>query len=123
MAYTIADEAPIINIEKAIRDLGDEDLFKKLINDFDATLIKTLEDLRIAMDGIDYKEIRMKSHSLKGPSSYIQAERVRRSAEILQQFMDKQDAHSAFKAYPQLIKECITLRRHIRKHLSKASSI
>jgi len=117
MEDAIADGMPILNAQKAIENLGDESLFNTLIESYDSALIKTLEELQVAMDKIDYKEIRMKSHSLKGPSSYIGAERVRRAAEILQFNVDKQEGLKIYKNYPMLMEECIKLRRQIRVYL------
>ena len=122
MADEISDSAPILDPAGAIAGLESDELFNTLIDAYDATLINTLKDLKVAMDSFDYKEIRMKSHSLKGPSSYIHAERVRRAAEIVQQNVDKQEGPNIFKNYPMLIKECIILRREVRIHVAKRES-
>ena len=122
MAYSISDTAPVLDYDKAINDLGDEGLFNTLLESYDSTLLKTLDELQVAMDSFDYKEIRMKAHSLKGPSSYIQAERVRRASEVLQQCVDKQEGSNTYKYYAQLIKECISLRRRVRQYLCKLNS-
>ena len=122
MADTISESAPIMDQAKAINDLGDEALFNTLMEKYDDTLLKTLEELKLALDTFDYKEVRMKSHSLKGPSSYLQAERVRKAAEIVQFNVDKQDANKLFLNYPLLIEECIKLRRHIRSYIAKRQS-
>jgi len=123
MDYAISDTAPLLDPQSAISDLGDDSLFNMLLENYDSSTIKTLEDLRVAMDKIDYYEIRMKSHAMKGPSAYIHSERVRRAAEIVQFCIDRQEAENAYKYYPQLIKEFIKLRRKIKEYLAKLKSI
>ncbi len=123
MSETISEAAPVFDIEKAIENLGDDALFNELVNKYDETLIKTLDNLKTAMDNFDYREIRMKSHSLKGPSSYIQGERVRRAAEIVQQNIDNRQGPNAYQNYALLMTECIRLRRQIRVYCSKRDRI
>ena len=49
------------------------------------------------MDNIDYIEVRIKVYSLKGPASYIGAERVRRAAEIIQFNVDNKEGPKIYK--------------------------
>ena len=97
MDYIISDTTPLLDSVSAINDLGDDGLFNILLENFDASTAKTLDDLKVAMDKIDYFEIRMKSHAMKGPSAYIHAERVRRAAEIVQFCVDNQEADNTYK--------------------------
>ncbi len=122
MDYSISDSAPVLDPTTAINNLGDDGLFIQLMENYDSSLMKTLEELRVAMDQIDYREIRQKSHSLKGPASYIQGERVRRAAEIVQLCVDRQEGPNIYKYYPQLIKESIRLRRRVRQYLNDLNS-
>ncbi len=122
MTDIIKDDAPILDSKKAIENLDGDSLFNDLVNNYDETLIKTLADLKKAMDEVDYKEIRMKSHSIKGPASYIQAERVRRAGEIIQQNIDSQLGANAYKNYTKLIVECVRLRREIRLYCCNRDS-
>jgi len=117
MTYSIDHNASIFDAEKAIENLGDKDLFLSLVGMFVETLTKNLDEIKIAVDRIDNADIRMKVHILKGTASYIQAERVRRAAEILQLCIDKGDPNAIFDYYPLLIKESIKLRKSIRKYL------
>ena len=122
MDYSIANNAPVLCYEKAIENLGDEDLFNELLKSFDETLMNNLADIKGGMDKFDYADIRLKTHTLKGTSSYIQGERVRRASEIMQFCIDRQDAKGAYEHYPLLIVESIKLRRAIRQYLCRLNS-
>lgn len=76
------EELPILDKAAAIERLGDESLFETMMEGFeDMTMGKNLTTLKIAVDELDYLSIRMQAHSLKGASSYLGAERVKKAAE------------------------------------------
>lgn len=112
----ISNELQILNASKAIEGIADEDTFNMLLEMYDQSLMPALTNLEKAMNDFNYKEIRMQSHSIKGPSSYIGGERVKRAAEIVQFNVDKQQGPNIFKNYPMLIEESIKLRREIRRY-------
>ena len=118
----IPDNVPVMCPEKAIEGLGDTDLFNELIKTFDDTLISNLKDIQESIDKMDYDGIRLKTHTLKGTSSYIQGERVRKASEIMQFCMDNHNAKGAYDHYPLLIVESIKLRRAIRQYLCHLNS-
>ena len=109
------DDLPVLDKDTAIKQLGDLDLFVTMMEGFeDMSLRKNLTSLKIALDELDYFNIRLQAHSLKGCSSYLRAERVRLVAEKLQSDVDKQQVEAVFKDYPILLKQCIILKKAIR---------
>ena len=109
------ESLPILDKETAIRDLGDVELFETMLMGFEEmTMRKNLTELKFAIEDLNYKAIRLNSHSLKGASSYLHAERVKTAAAQLQFTIDSQTPEEIFKKYPVLIKQCIILKRKIR---------
>jgi len=118
------EELQIINKEKAIECLGGQDLFENMMEGFEElSLKKSLVALKIAMDDLDYLNIRMAAHSLKGSASYLQAERVAFITAKMQADVEKQLPEEIFKDYAVLIKQAILLRRAIRFHVQKKNGI
>ena len=114
------EELQILNKQEAIDGLGGIELFESMLEGFeDLSLRKNLTALKIALDEIDYFNIRMQAHSLKGSSSYLRAERVTKLAERLQSDVEKQQAQEIFKDYSILVKQCILLKRMIRYEILK----
>lgn len=116
MNDAISDDLLVLNAKGAIESLGDEDSFNMLLEMLEESLQKSLKALEQAMNIFDYKEIRMQSHSLKGPSGYVGGERLRRAAEIVQFNVDHQEGPNIFNNYPLIIEESIKLRREVRRY-------
>lgn len=117
------EELPILDMETAIKDLGDDSLFISMMERFeDMSMRENLTNLKIALDDLDYFNIRTQSHSLKGASSYIHAERVKTAAEKIQSCVEHQQIEGIFKAYPILIQQCIILKRKIRSEMCRRNS-
>lgn len=115
MSIEEIERLPILDKQTAIKHLDDEDLFETMLMGFeDMSMKKNLVELKIAMDDLDYYNIRLNSHSLKGASSYLHAERVREASAQIQFAVDYQKANDIFKFYPILIKQCIILKKKIR---------
>jgi HPt (histidine-containing phosphotransfer) domain-containing protein len=122
MSVSLPIDMPILNSDQAKANIGD-DLFNDLLENFeDMTLNEVLENLKNAMDKIDYREIRLMAHKLKAPAGYIGADRLFKMTESLQKCIDSQDADSAYRTYPLMIAECIKLKRVKRKYLSELKS-
>jgi len=67
----------VINRKDALLKIdGDEDFYNKMISDFFDNINIKLEEIRKAIDNIDFKEIRLHSHSLKSLSGIIGAEYI-----------------------------------------------
>ncbi len=112
------DQLPILSKKAAIACLGGPELFENMIESFeDLTLRKNLRTLKIALDDVDYAGIHAQAHSLKGSAGYLHAERVTRAAEKIERDVDLQLPNEIFKDYPQLIKQCIVLKRAIRREI------
>jgi len=116
MASADIESLPILDKVTAIKDLDDVKLFENMLMGFEDMAMKTnLTNLKIALENMDYYNIRMSSHSLKGAASYLHAERVKTSASLVQLAVDEQKPLNIFKYYPILLKECIVLKRRIRQ--------
>lgn len=118
MNDSISDVLQVLNAKMAIDIMGDEESYNEMLKMYDDSLMPTLRNLQQAMNEFNYKEIRMQSHSIKGPSSYIGGERLRRAAEIVQFNVDKQQGPNLFRNYPLIIEESFKLRREIRRYIS-----
>lgn len=113
----------MLDKETAIKQLGDYSLFETMLEGFEEmSMRKALTGLKIAYDDLDYRNIRLQAHSLKGSSSYLHAERVRAIGEKLQADVDSQNLDSIFKDYPVLIKQCIALKKAIRFEVCRQKS-
>ena len=110
------NKLPIIDKETAIEQLDDAQLFESMLMGFEEMSMRNnLTELMIALEKKDYVNVRLSSHSLKGASSYIHAERVKTLASNIQIAIDNKTNEDAFKYYPELVKQCIILKRQIRK--------
>ena len=115
MSIEEIERLPILDKLTAIKHLDDADLFDTMLMGFDdMSMKKNLVELKIAMDDVDYFNIRLNSHSLKGASSYLHAERVREASAQLQFAVDNQKSNDIFKYYQILVKQCIILKKRIR---------
>ena len=115
MATEDIESLPILDRETAIKQLDDVSLFETMLMGFeDMSMRNNLTDLKLALEKADYYNIRLSSHSLKGASSYLRAERVRAAAAQVQMAVDSQKSDDIFKYYPILVKQCILLKRRIR---------
>ena len=118
MSLDEIDELPILDKETAINQLDDVELFETMIVGFeDMSMRSNLTDLKIAIEKLDYSNIRLSSHSLKGASSYIHAERVKTVASLIQSAIDDNQIDSINKYYSVLIKQCILLKKAIRHEM------
>ena len=116
MSLEEIENLPILDKETAISQLDDADLFETMLNGFeDMSMRNNLSELKAALENCDFPNIRLSSHSLKGASSYIHAERVKTVASMIQLAIDNNKSRDVMKYYPVLIKECILLKRRIRK--------
>ena len=118
----MVDNLLVLNKDKAIQDLGDEELYITLMKNFTNSLLTLLGQLQNAMNTFAYKEIKLASHSLKGTSLYIGAEKFSNAAKIVQDSTDTQDGPAIYKNYPKLIEESIKLRKEIRSCLCRQES-
>ncbi len=115
MSVQEIESLPILDKATAIQQLDDAELFETMLMGFEEmSMRRNLTELKIAMDDVDYYNIRLNSHSLKGASSYLHAERVKTAAADVQFAVDNQKVDDIFKHYPILIKQCIVLKRAIR---------
>jgi len=118
------DELPILDKLNAIKQLGDAELFETMLEGFEEmSMRKSLLNLKIAMDDLDYFNIRLTAHSLKGSASYVRAERVKSAAEKVYNDIDSQNVEKLFRDYPALIKQCIMLKKAIRYETCKKKKI
>ncbi len=116
MSVQEIEALPILDKETAIQQLDDADLFDTMLTGFEEmSMRRNLTELKIALDDIDYYNIRLNAHSLKGASSYLHAERVKTAAANMQLAVDSQKGEDIFKYYPILIKQCMILKRRIRQ--------
>ena len=115
MELKAIEDLPILDKEAAIIQLDGVELFESLLMGFDDMSMKSnLADLKAALENVDYANIRLSSHSLKGSSSYIHAERVKVITSMIQTAVDNNKYEDIYKYYPVLIKQCILLKRRIR---------
>ena len=115
MSLEDIENMPILDKETAITQLGDSSLFDVMLTSFEEMSMRTnLTDLKIALEKVDYINIRLSSHSLKGAASYIHAERVKTATSLLQSVIDNKKYDEISKHYLVLIKQCILLKRRIR---------
>ena len=115
MSLEEIERLPILDKEIAIKHLDDAGLFETMLMGFEEMSMRNnLTNLKIALEKMDYYNIRLSSHSLKGASSYLHAERVKTAASLIQFAVDKQRPDDIFKYYPILIKQCILLKRRVR---------
>ena len=116
MSLEDIENLPILDKETAISQLDDAELFETMLIGFEDMSMRTnLTDLKIAVEKGDYSNIRLSSHSLKGASSYIHAERVKTIASLIQSAVDNNELNSVTRYYPELVKQCILLKRVIRR--------
>ncbi len=112
------DELPILNKEAAITELGDESLFVSMLESVeDLTMRKSLIQLTIAIDDMNLKLVGKQANSLAGAVSYIHAERVRMLAEKIKAHVESGNAEQVIQDYPQLLIQCIKLKRKVRFEL------
>lgn len=112
------ENLPILDKETAISELDNAELFEEMLFSFeDMSMYENLNDLKVAIENSDLRNIRLTSHSLKGASSYIHAERVKSAAANMQEAIDKGKPEEVEKYYPELVRQCILLKREIRKEL------
>jgi len=117
MTDSIDEALKILNAKDAIAAIEDEETYNMILLSYNKTsLIPELEKLKTAMEVFDYKSIRLCTHTLKSPSAYIGGERARRTAEIVQFNVDKQQGPQIYENYPIMIIELIKLRRAIRQY-------
>ena len=109
------DELPVLDKTNAIKQLGDAELFETMLEGFEEmSMRKNLIGIKIAIDELDYFNVRVQAHSLKGSASYVHAERVKTAAEKLYTDIDSKNVEGLFKDYPILVKQCIILKKTIR---------
>ena len=115
MSLEEIENLPILDKETAISQLDDAELFDTMLMGFeDMSMRGNLTDLKISLEKSDFPNVRLSTHSLKGASSYIHAERVKTLAALIQCSVDNQKYDDIFKYYPELIKQCVLLKRKIR---------
>eukprot|EP00826_Nyctotherus_ovalis_P000729 TRINITY_DN10028_c0_g1_i12.p1 TRINITY_DN10028_c0_g1~~TRINITY_DN10028_c0_g1_i12.p1 ORF type:complete len:250 (-),score=67.59 TRINITY_DN10028_c0_g1_i12:96-740(-) len=116
MSLDDIDSLPILDKEMAINQLDDAELFETMLSGFEEMSMRSnLTDIKIAIEKADYGNVRLSSHSLKGASSYIHAERVKTVASLIQTAVDSNNCALVAKYYPELVKQCILLKRMIRR--------
>ena len=114
------EKFPILDPKNAIGGLGNEDLYINMIDEFQDTIIEeSLLMLKIAINDFDYMGIKSHARSLKGSSSYIYAERVKYISEKMETTVERNVSEVVLEHYPCLIKECIILKRAIRKQIAE----
>eukprot|EP00826_Nyctotherus_ovalis_P062973 TRINITY_DN9196_c0_g1_i2.p1 TRINITY_DN9196_c0_g1~~TRINITY_DN9196_c0_g1_i2.p1 ORF type:complete len:211 (+),score=55.10 TRINITY_DN9196_c0_g1_i2:216-848(+) len=110
----------IVDRKAAIEQLEDEDLFETMFLSFDEmSMHNSLISLKKAVEKADYPNIKFSSHSLKGAASYIRARRVEFVAGLIQKAIENNQNELVYRYYPELIKQCILLKRVIYETLCK----
>ena len=114
----------ILDKKAAIEGLGDIKLFETMIKDFNKGLLKeSLNSFNSALDNFDYHALQTQVHSLKGSLSYLHTKKILSVLDEIQTAIEKQMPEDIFKAYPNLLKQCIIFKRTIKLYLSRKGII
>ena len=106
----------VLDTEKAIDMIGgDMELLKEILDIFVADLPRKLDDLRAGISTGDATLVKRAAHSLKGSSSNICAEGVRKIAADMEQLAGDGDLATAASKMPSLESELARLKEAIGK--------
>eukprot|EP00389_Voromonas_pontica_P011744 GDKH01017989.1.p1 GENE.GDKH01017989.1~~GDKH01017989.1.p1 ORF type:complete len:115 (-),score=18.15 GDKH01017989.1:341-685(-) len=76
------------DFQKGVDVLGDEELFKMMLQRYRDELKTKAQGMRDAYKANDSKELRKVAHALKGSSGYVAAETLKDSCERIQKTID-----------------------------------
>lgn len=110
-----------IDTKKAIEALGGEKtIFYSMLGKFETmSLLSTMEELRDAVNELDYSKIKNKAHSLKGASGYIGAAGIHYSCYHIQEQYLAENYDKMVQYYPTLIEQVIQFRLYSRQAIAE----
>lgn len=102
----------VIDIEKAINNLGftSESYFELLMMFEDATLIKSMQQAKEALDREDYNQLVDHVSSLQGASTYIAATNLEHACTKMKQLHEQGKTVLMIEFYQQLVESAIEFR-------------
>ena len=108
------DGPPILDVAGAILQLGDEDIFKELLTEFEEQeLDDVLLSLKNSMETMNLADVRQAAHQLLDSLGYLNAWRAHQAAASLKEVAEAGCRDSVLELYADLIVQCLELKREI----------
>lgn len=103
---------------------GEDTIFYMMVDKLESmTLNKIMKDLVPAYDNLDYKEIKMLAHSLKGASAYIGASRLHYACFFIQAHFVNGEFQKQIEYYPTLVEAAMEFKVYSRKIMAKHQGV
>ena len=99
-----------LNLDEAIKRMGDREIFLEISRHFASRLPEALAELNLALEAGDIARATRYAHSMKSTCSAVGAEDLQEQFRALERICRQGELDSAGKLYAELIPQLLTLR-------------